>query len=58
MYENRLRHLEEAHAVLNKQIDGLEKTGRFDDAYLQDLKRQKLHLRDQIEELKRKHQDG
>ena len=57
MHENRLRHLEQAHAALNKQIDGLEKTGRFDDAHLTELKRQKLQLRDQIEDLKRKHQD-
>ena len=58
MYENRLKHLEEAHHALDKQIAGLESTGRFDDAQMQELKKQKLHLRDQIEELKRKHQDG
>ena len=58
MYENRLKHLEEAHHALDKQIAGLESTGRFDDAQMQELKKQKQHLRDQIEELKRKHQDG
>ena len=58
MFENRLRHLEEAHHALDKQIAGLESTGRFDDAHLQELKKQKLHLRDQIEDLKRKHQNG
>jgi hypothetical protein len=54
MYENRIRHLEEMHASLDKQIRGLESTGRFDDATMQTMKRQKLSLKDQISELKRK----
>lgn len=58
MYENRLKHLEESHHALDKQIAGLESTGRFDDVHLQELKKQKLHLRDQIEELKRKNENG
>jgi hypothetical protein len=58
VYENRLRHLEEAHHALDKQIAGLESTGRFDDAHMQELKKQKPHLRDQIEDLKRKHENG
>ena len=58
MYQNRLKHLEEAHHALDKQIAGLESTGCFDDAQMQELKKQKLHLRDQIEQLQRKHQDG
>jgi hypothetical protein len=58
VYQTRLKQLEESHHALDKQIAGLESTGRFDDTHLHDLKKQKLHLRDQIEELKRKHQDG
>lgn len=58
MYKNRIQHLEELHKVLDKKISGLEKTGRFDDLELQKLKRQKLTLRDQIEELKHKHEHG
>ena len=54
MYENRIRHLEEMHASLDKQIRGLESTGRFDDTTMQTLKKQKLSLKDQISELKRK----
>ena len=54
MYENRIRHLEEMHASLDKQIRGLESTGRFNDATMQTLKKQKLSLKDQISELKRK----
>jgi len=58
MFENRLRHLKEAHAAINKRIDGLEKTGKFDDVQLTDLKKQKLQLLDQIEDLKRRKENG
>ena len=29
MYETRIKHLEEAHRILDKQIDGLEKLARI-----------------------------
>ena len=54
MYENRIKHLEEMHASLDKQIRGLESTGRFNDATLATLKKQKLQLKDQIAEMKKK----
>ena len=54
MFENRLRHLEEMHAILDKQIDGLESTGAFHDENLNTLKKRRLQIRDQIENLKRK----
>lgn len=54
MYENRIAHLEEAHQSLDKQIRGLEKTGKFDDSYINELKKKKLHLKDEISVLKRK----
>jgi uncharacterized protein YdcH (DUF465 family) len=57
MYENRIKHLEEMHHSLDKQIRGLESTGRFDDSTLQTLKKQKLNLKDQISELKKKQWD-
>ena len=53
MYENRIKHLEESHAMLNKQIDTLEKTGNFDDMQLQNLKKQRLQFKDEISKLKR-----
>ena len=56
MYENRIKHLEEAHRSLNKQIDTLEKNGLFEDLKLEDLKKQRLHLKDQIVILKHKQQ--
>jgi len=54
MYENRIRHLEQMHEALDKQIDGMEKTGKFDDVHLNSLKKQRLQLRDQLAELRRK----
>lgn len=55
MYQTRLRHLEEAHHALDKQIAGLESTGRFDDNQMQELKKQKLNLKDQIARLRQQH---
>lgn len=54
MYENRIKHLEEAHRALDKQIETLEKTGNFTDQRLSDLKKQKLTLKDEIVILKHK----
>ena len=54
MYENRIKHLETMHETLDKKIRGLESTGRFDDATMQMLKKQKLQLKDQLADLRRK----
>jgi uncharacterized protein YdcH (DUF465 family) len=54
MYEARIKHLEEAHRALDKQVDALEKNGLFEDLKLEDLKKQRLHLKDEIAILKRK----
>lgn len=54
MYEQRIAHLEEAHRALNKRIDTLEKTGIFNDPELEDLKKERLLLKDKIIILKRK----
>jgi hypothetical protein len=53
MFENRIKHLEEAHRIINKQIDGLEKTGSFSDDHMQNLKKQRLQYRDEIAKLKK-----
>jgi uncharacterized protein YdcH (DUF465 family) len=52
--QNRLRHLEEEHAQLDKRIDGMESTGVFEDATLEVLKKQRLHLKDEIVKIKLK----
>jgi uncharacterized protein YdcH (DUF465 family) len=57
MYENRIKHLEELHRVLDKRIDGLESTGVFEDTTLEVLKKQRLHLRDETVILKRKQEE-
>lgn len=54
MFENRIRHLETMHSSLDKVISGMESTGKFDDATLITLKKQKLALKDQIAKLKRR----
>jgi uncharacterized protein YdcH (DUF465 family) len=54
MYEQRIKHLEELHRVLDKRIDGLESTGVFEDTTLEVLKKQRLHLKDEIVILKHK----
>jgi uncharacterized protein YdcH (DUF465 family) len=50
--QHRLQHLENDHAAMNKRIDGLEKTGVFEDATLEVLKKQRLHLKDEISKIK------
>jgi hypothetical protein len=54
-WERRIQHLEQAHQALDKQIDGLESTGVFDDTELTDLKKQRLQLKRQIVILKQDH---
>lgn len=50
--QHKLTHLETEHAQINKRIDGMESTGVFDDVTLEVLKKQRLHLRDEIVKLK------
>jgi uncharacterized protein YdcH (DUF465 family) len=50
--QHRLQHLENDHAALDKKIDGLEKTGVFGDITLEVLKKQRLHLKDEIAKIK------
>ena len=54
MYENRIKHLEEAHRALDKRVDNLEKNGLYEDLKLEELKKQRLHLKDEIAILKHK----
>jgi uncharacterized protein YdcH (DUF465 family) len=53
MYNNRLQHLEEAHRALNKRIDDMEKTGIYEDLQIEELKKQRLHLKDKLAILKK-----
>ena len=56
MYQNKIKHLEETHRVLDKQIDSMEKTGIYDDLKIEELKKQRLRLKDDIVILKHKHE--
>lgn len=57
MYEEKIKHLEDAHQQLNKRIDGLEKTGVFDDVEMNELKKKKLYVKDLILELKKREEN-
>lgn len=48
----RMKHLEEEHAKLDKKIDGLERTGAYQDELLNKLKKQRLHIKDDLVKLK------
>ena len=52
--QHRLKHLEEEHAHIDKRIDGLESTGVFEDVTLEVLKKQRLHLKDELVKLRLK----
>lgn len=58
MHENRIKHLEEGHKVLDKKIHGLEATGVYEDENLHSMKKQKLLLKDEIESLRRKQKEN
>jgi hypothetical protein len=54
-WNNHLKHLEEQHQMLDKKIDLMERTGVYGDDNIHDLKKQRLHLRDEIVKLKAQH---
>ena len=53
MYENRIKHLEEMHRILDKKIDVMEKTGTFEDNQVHEMKKQRLLYRDELAKLRR-----
>ena len=54
-WHNRLKHLEQMHQELDKRIDGMESTGVFEDVTLEVLKKQRLHLKDEIAKITQQH---
>lgn len=50
---NRIRKLESDHKDLDMRVNTLESSGHFDDDELRDLKKRKLHIRDELELLRR-----
>ena len=57
MIKNRIAHLEEMHHALDKQIDQMERTGTFSDKQIADLKKKRLHFKDEIAKLQQQLQD-
>jgi uncharacterized protein YdcH (DUF465 family) len=53
VYENRIKHLEEMHRILDKKIDVMEKTGTFEDNQLNEMKKQRLLYRDELAKLRK-----
>jgi hypothetical protein len=52
MYEGRIKHLEEMHKVLNKQIDDMERNHpHVEETKLAELKKKKLQYKDEIARL-------
>jgi hypothetical protein len=53
----RLKHLQKEHAALDKKIDRIEQNGVYSDEHLTKLKKQRLHIKEDIvklqEEIKR-----
>jgi hypothetical protein len=49
--EKRIKHLEEEHHTLDKKINGMESTGVFDDEHLTKMKKQRLHIKEEIVKL-------
>lgn len=50
----KVKFLKESHKNLNIKIDKMEKSNYFKDEELIELKKQKLFLKDQIEQLEKK----
>jgi len=53
MYENRIKHLKEAHRMLDVKVDSMSSTSHFIDEELVQLKKQRLTLADEIARMQR-----
>lgn len=53
MYQQRIKHLEEAHRTLDLQIKTLTESGNYNDSALSELKKKKLLYKDEIRNLTR-----
>ena len=54
-YTQRLKWLRETHQYLNKKIDTMEKTGKFSDEQISEMKRDRLKMKDEIERIEKEH---
>jgi len=51
MYTSKIKHLEESHRVLDTKINAQLASGVFKDSEIQELKKKKLMLKDEIRRL-------
>lgn len=54
MYQHRIRNLENQHRDLDNQVDSLERTGVFDDVQIENLKKQRLRVLDELTQLRKR----
>ena len=54
-YTKRLHWLKETHRFLNKKVDVMEKIGNFKDEELNEMKKKRLKLKDQIKSMEKEH---
>ena len=52
--EHHYASLKEVHSVLDRDIDEKMRSGNFTDAVLEDLKKKRLNIKDQMESVKRR----
>jgi hypothetical protein len=57
MIKNRIAHLEDQHYALDRQVDQMEQTGNFSDKQIAELKKKRLHFKDEIAKLKQQLRD-
>ena len=55
-YENRIAFLEDTHRMLNKKIDEMSKSGAFDDLEITEMKKKRLHLKEELVKLQEQHE--
>jgi uncharacterized protein YdcH (DUF465 family) len=56
-WKNHIAALQKRHAELDKKIDNMEKTGLYGDTLLHEMKKERLHLRDEIVILEQQHKN-
>ena len=54
-YTKRLQWLKETHRFLYKKVDVMEKIGNFKDEELNEMKKKRLKLKDQIKSMEKEH---
>ena len=52
--EHHIKHLESLHWKINKDIDLMERHGKFTDFELENMKKERLKLKDEIQSMKKR----